>query len=96
MSLVQIESFVTVVEERHIGRAAQRLHVSQPPLSRRIQALEDELGVALFRRTPHGMEPLPSAEAILPTARRILAQVSEVRTLAKGLGNPPQAPITAI
>jgi len=92
MSLVQLESFVTVVEERHIGRAAQRLHVSQPPLSRRIQALEDELGVSLFRRTPHGMEPLPTAEAILPAARRILAQVSEVRSLAKRLVVPSKPP----
>ena len=85
MSLVQLESFVTVAEERHVGRAAARLHVSQPPLSRRIQALEDELGIALFRRTPRGMEPLASAGALLPAARQVLAQVSQVRRLAARL-----------
>ncbi len=92
MSLVQLESFVTVVEERHIGRAANRLHVTQPPLTRRIRALEDELGVELFRRTPRGMEPLPTAEAILPAAKQILARVAEVRGLALGAihAEPPE------
>ncbi len=79
MSLVQLESFVAVAEEAHVGRAAQRLHVSQPPLTRRIRGLEDELGAPLFERTPRGMRLLPSGERLLPRARAILAAIEDAR-----------------
>lgn len=75
MSLAQIRYFVAVAEEGHLGRAAQRLHVSQPPLTRQIRSLEQELGVPLFERTPRGMRLLSSGEALLARARRILAEV---------------------
>ena len=55
VSLTQIKSFVTVAEEGHVGRAARRLHLTQPPLSRHILSLEDELGARLFERTARGM-----------------------------------------
>lgn len=92
MSLVQLESFVAVAEEAHVGRAARRLNVSQPPLSRRIHALEDELGVALFERTPRGMRLRPEGEALLPRAREILARVDEVKRLAGELSGEPIGP----
>ena len=84
MSLAQLESFVVVAEEGHVGRAARRLHISQPPLSRRIQQLEDELGEPLFERTARGMRLLPPGERLLEHARRILDQVQAARRAVRG------------
>lgn len=75
VSLSQIRYFVTVAEEANVGRAAQRLHVAQPAISRQIRALEDELGTPLFSRTSRGMALLPSGRVFLDHARAILAAV---------------------
>lgn len=79
MSLAQIEYFVAVAEEGHVGRAAQRLRLSQPPLTRQIRSLEDELGARLFERTPRGMRLLPAGERFLDHSRRVLAAVEAAR-----------------
>lgn len=77
MSLAQIRYFVAVAEEGNVGRASRKLRVAQPPLSRHIRSLEDELGTPLFRRTARGMTLLPSGETFLSHARRILEAVDE-------------------
>lgn len=90
MSLVQLESFVAVAEEGHVGRAARRLRVSQPPLTRRIRSLEDELGVSLFLRTSKGMRLSPQGTALLPRVREVLSQLARLREcLARDRGANP-------
>ncbi len=90
MSLSQLEYFVVVAEEEHLSRAAKRLHVSQPPLTRQIRALEDELETKLFERTPRGMRLLPTGVRLLEHARGILNAVERARMdLRVGLPRDP-------
>lgn len=65
--------FVAVAEDLHFTRAAERLYVSQPALSKQVRALERQLGTALFRRDRHGVELTPAGTALLAHARRVLA-----------------------
>ena len=80
--------FLAVAEERHLGRAAERLHMAQPPLTRQIHALEDELGALLFTRTPKGMELTEAGQTLLDEVPNLLAlaQRARERTRAAGRG----------
>ena len=81
-SLRQLQCFVTVAEELHFRRAAQRLHMTQPPLTQRIQAMERDLGVELFKRTGHRVELTEAGRLLVKEARATLTQAERLRELA--------------
>lgn len=83
MSLDQLRAVVTIAEEGTLVRAARRLRISQPPLTRKVRALEDELQVALFDRGAQGMRLTPAGEAFLGPARTILAAVDQAAHAAR-------------
>lgn len=75
--------FIAVAEEQNIGRAATRLHITQPALTRQIHSLEDEVGVPLFTRTKTGVEITPAGVVLLQHARTIKAELAQAKLNAQ-------------
>ena len=86
MEFKTLRYFATLAEELHFGRAARRLHISQPPLSRQISNLENEIGVKLFYRTKRHVELTPAGELLLRDATAILSNVTEAMNTARRAG----------
>jgi DNA-binding transcriptional LysR family regulator len=85
MDLRDLEAVVAVAEELHFGRAAERLHISQPPLSKRIQRVEQDLGVPLFGRSRHGVVVTAAGREIVAHAARILTGAAQLADLSDAL-----------
>ena len=85
MELYHLRSFVTVADEGHLTRAAQRLFTSQPAVSAHIKTLEEELGVSLFSRTPKGMQLTQEGLMLKTHAEKCLNTVSDFFHQAKSL-----------
>lgn len=96
----QLRAFIAVAEEEHFGRAAQRLHLSQPPLSRQIQALEKHLRVELFDRHGRRTRLTAAGAAFLVEARRLVSLASgaedTVRRVADGLSGTVHIGFTSV
>jgi DNA-binding transcriptional LysR family regulator len=86
LDIRQLQYFVTVAEEEHVGRAAERLHISQSPLSRQIAQLEEKLGLTLFERSQQRIRLTRDGRTFLAETQAFLTHAKRLEALAKRLG----------
>ncbi|HVB74211.1 MAG TPA: LysR substrate-binding domain-containing protein [Ktedonobacteraceae bacterium] len=87
IDLRRLYYFMIVAQELHFTRAAERLHIAQPPLSYQIQQLERELGVQLFERTRHSVQLTEAGHVLLGEARRIFGQMEQTVRMVQRVGH---------
>ncbi|RVA63909.1 LysR family transcriptional regulator, partial [Mesorhizobium sp. M7A.F.Ca.CA.001.11.2.1] len=90
MELSQLRTLIHVAELGSLSKAADRLHIAQPALSRQVRMLEEELGFALFLRHGRGMVLSEQGKEVLTHAMRVMAEIDEIRATA----TPANAPLT--
>ncbi|WP_407362633.1 hydrogen peroxide-inducible genes activator [Pseudomonas luteola] len=93
MTLTELRYIVTLAQEQHFGRAAERCHVSQPTLSVGVKKLEDELGILIFERSKSAVRLTPTGESIVAQAQKVLEQAQGIRELAQAGKNQLSAPL---
>jgi len=93
MTLTELRYIVTLAQEQHFGRAAERCHVSQPTLSVGVKKLEDELGVLIFERSKTAVRLTPVGEGIVTQAQKVLEQAQSIRELAQAGKNQLATPL---
>lgn len=86
IDLRQLKYFVVVAEEEHVGRAAERLHISQSPLSRQIAQLEERLGLTLFERNQQRIRLTADGQTFLAETRSLLTHANRLESLGKTPG----------
>ena len=94
LELNQIRSFVAVAEELHFGRAAERLNMTQPPLSRQIKLLEEQVGALLLARTSRVVRLTSAGRAFLPEAVRILRLANDAASKARRVASGEEGSLT--
>jgi DNA-binding transcriptional LysR family regulator len=87
MELRHLRYFVAVAEEQNVSRAAKRLHVSQPPLSRQIRDLEQELGIRLFERSAKAIRLTTAGRIFLLEARAVLQRADDAVAFTKAVAH---------
>jgi len=93
MTLTELRYIVTLAQEQHFGRAAERCFVSQPTLSIAVKKLEEELGIALFERSKSRVQTTPIGDKIIRQAQRVLEQTAIIKDMASAGKNQLSSPL---
>lgn len=92
MTLTELRYIVTLAQEQHFGRAADRCHVSQPTLSIAVKKLEEELNVSIFERSKTRVSPTPLGDTIIQQAQKVLEEAAAIRDIASSGKNQLTSP----
>lgn len=94
MTLTELRYIVTLAQEHHFGRAADRCHVSQPTLSIAVKKLEEELNIAIFERSKTRVYPTPLGEQIVAQAQKVLEQAGAIKDIASAGKDQLSSPLS--